>query len=99
MRKTQKSIKSISKYLPILIILLSITIMVGSTFAYFTDRKEDTSNLTFSKVELSSETTLGVDGAIHDVIPGSKLIDGEVAFSKAIDSEAIYVRAKVCRVN
>jgi len=83
------------KYLPVLLILLSITIMIGSTFAYFTDRKDGTSDLTFSKVELSSETTVGIDGKLRDVIPGSKLVDGAVAFSKSIDSEAIYVRAKI----
>lgn len=95
MGKKSNNIIKITRYLPVLIILLSITVIVGSTFAYFTDRKEDTSNLTFSKVELSSETTTGVNGTIRDVIPGTKLVDGALEFSKAIDSEAIYVRAKI----
>ena len=93
--KKGKSKVSTIKYLPVLLILLSITIMVGSTFAYFTDRKDTSSDLTFSKVELSSDTTLGIDGVLFDVIPGSRIVDGAVAFSKAIDSEAIYVRAKI----
>lgn len=93
--KKGKSKISITKYLPVLIILLSITIIVGSTFAYFTDKKDANSDLRFSKVELSSETMVGVNGELRDVIPGSKLVDGAVEFSKAIDSEAIYVRAKI----
>ena len=42
------------------------------------------SDLTFSKVELSSETTVGIDGKLRDVIPGTKLVDGAVSFSKSI---------------
>lgn len=93
-KKQSSTFKSV-KYLPVVIILLALTIIVSSTLAYFTDRVQDDSILTFSKVELSAGTTLGVDGILNDVIPGSKLVDGAVSFSKEIDSEAIYVRAKV----
>lgn len=86
---------AITKYLPIFIILLSISIILGSTFAYFTDKVEKESLLTFSKVELSSETTTGINGVIQDAIPGTKIVDGALKFSKSIDSEAIYVRAKI----
>lgn len=86
---------NITKYLPIFIILLAVTIVVGTTFAYFTDREDESENLTFSKVELSAETNPGVGGVIRDAIPGTQLVDGRIEFSKAIDSEPIYVRAKV----
>lgn len=96
MRKEKASgLSNIIKYLPVLIILLSITIIIGSTFAYFTDSKETSSNLTFSKVELSNETSTGVNGKIMDAIPGSPLVNGVIEFSKSIDSENIYVRAKL----
>lgn len=94
-KKNKEFLFKVSKYLPMLIILIAVTIMVGSTFAYFTDKKDAESDLTFSKVELGSETTTGINGELRDVIPGSKLIDGPVSFSKSIDSEAIYVRAKI----
>lgn len=83
------------KYLPILIILLSISIMIGSTFAYFTDTKGEEGSLTFSKVELSNETTIGINGVLKDVLPGTPITNGPLSFSKSIDSEPIYVRAKV----
>lgn len=95
MRKSKLKVSNISKYLPIFIIFLSLTIIVGSTFAYFTDKQDKISDLTFSKVQLSDETNVGVNGTIRDAIPGSKLIDGAIEFSKSIDSEPIYVRAKV----
>lgn len=75
-----------TKYLPVFIILLSITIIIGSSFAYFIDRKEKESGLTFSKVELSSETNIGINGKISDVIPGSPITNGALSFSKSIDS-------------
>lgn len=93
MRKRSNS--KIVKYLPVFIILISLTIILGSTFAYFTDRVEKDSSLTFSKVELSDETNVGISGVIKDAIPGSKLIDGAIEFSKSIDSEPIFVRAKI----
>jgi len=83
------------KYLPILIILLSISIMIGSTFAYFTDTKDEEGSLTFSKVELSNETTIGINGVLKDVLPGTPITNGPLSFSKSIDSEPIYVRVKV----
>lgn len=93
--KSKKIQKGFIKYLPVLIILLSITIMAGSTFAYFNNRQDKTGTLTFSKVELSSETSAGVNGQIRDVIPGTKLVDGDLSFAKAVDSQAMYVRAKI----
>lgn len=92
----KKNVYSVfSKYLPVLIILLSVTIILGSTFAYFTDKVEREASLTLSKVELSSETTTGINGEVRDVIPGTPLTNGALKFSKSIDSEAIYVRAKI----
>lgn len=96
MKKTRKfNVYNFSKYLPVAIILLSLSIIIGSTFAYFTDNKQAESTLVFSKVELSSESTTGINGTLQDVIPGALLIDSPVTFSKAIDSEPMYVRVKV----
>jgi len=82
-------------YLPIFIMLLSITIMIGSTFAYFTDNTDEESTLSFSKVELSHETNVGINGQLRDALPGSPIISSAVKFSKSIDSGSIYVRAKL----
>jgi len=96
MEKTKRlSISRGVKYLPVLIILLSLSIIIGSTFAYFTDTKDEESSLTFAKVELSNETSVGINGSLKDVIPGTPLISSPVQFSKGIDSEPIYVRAKL----
>lgn len=86
---------NVSKYLPVFIILLSLTIILGSTFAYFTDKIESDSSLNFSKVELSDESNVGINGTIMDVMPGQVLVDTPITFSKSIDSEDIYVRAKL----
>jgi len=94
MRGKKFSIK-LGKYIPVLLILLSITLMIASTLAYFSDKVDSESSLTFGKVELSNETMVGVDGVLFDVLPGMKIIDGEVAFSKSIDSNDILVRAKL----
>lgn len=75
--------------------MVSITIIIGSTFAYFTDKVDKQSDLVFSKVELSDETTVGIDGEIRYALLGDALIDSPLQFSKSIDSEAIYVRVKL----
>lgn len=93
MRK--KKTNKLLKYLPVLIILLSVTIMVGSTFAFFNDKTDKSSNLNFDKIELSEETSVGIKGEILDLIPGSTIVDYPISFSKAIDSKPIYVRAKL----
>lgn len=95
MRKNKNTLSKFSKYLPVFIILLSISIIIGSTFAYFTDKTNKESLITFSKVELSSETTTGINGELKDVIPGTPITNGRLSFSKSIDSEPIYVRAKI----
>lgn len=93
--KLKNSKIQITKYLPVFIILIAVTILIGSTLAYFTDREDEEETLTFGKVELSSATNPGVSGVIHDAIPGTELVDGKIEFSKSIDSAPIYVRAKV----
>lgn len=95
MKKPRSVITKISKYLPVFIILFSLTIIIGSTFAYFTDKNDKSTELIFSKVELSDETNVGINGVIRDVIPGAELVDGSIKFSKSIDSTPIYVRAKL----
>lgn len=84
-----------NKYLPVCIILCLCTIIIVSTFTLFTHTDNKGSNIKLSKVELSSETTIGVNGLLEDVLPGMPLIDGQIAFSKAPDSEPLYVRAKL----
>lgn len=93
--KIKKSKFEITKYLPVFIILIALTILIGSTLAYFTDREDEEETLTFGKVELSNATNPGVSGVIRDAIPGSELVKGKIEFSKSIDSAPIYVRAKI----
>jgi len=96
MKKTRKfNIHNLSKYVPVAVILLAVSIIIGSTFAYFTDSKQDEGALIFSKIELSNESTTGINGTLQDVIPGTPLIDSPITFSKSIDSEPMYVRVKM----
>lgn len=95
MEKAGKKKNSTTKYLQILIILLSITLILGGSFAWFADNGDSEGVINFSKVELSEETTVGVNGKINNVMPGSPLISSPVSFSMSKDSEDLYVRAKL----
>lgn len=94
-KTASKVFRNIITYLPVAIILLSITFMIASTLAYFSDQENRDSNLSFGKVQLSEETNVGVSGTIYDAIPGTKLIDGAISFSKSTESQPIFVRAKI----
>ena len=50
--KQNSIVSKFARYLPVFVILLAVTIIVGSTFAYFTDRIDEESVITFSKVVL-----------------------------------------------
>lgn len=95
LKPTSKFVRNVLTYFPVFLILLSITFMIGSTLAYFSDQENRDGSLSFGKVELSAETNVGVSGTIRDAIPGTKLIDGAISFSKSTDSQPIYVRAKI----
>lgn len=95
--KIQRVKKKTNKmaYLPILIIMLSLTIITASSFAFFTDRGGDTGTVSFGKVELSDGTNASITKTLYDVLPGDAIIDETLSFSKSVDSEPIYVRAKL----
>ena len=93
--KTAKPRSRWARYLPVLIILLSLTVITGSTFAFFADRNTDDADITFGKVELSDGTNVGQTKIITDAIPGTPIMDETLAFAKAVDSQPIYVRAKL----
>ena len=82
-------------YIPILVILLSLTIITASTFAFFADRNTDTGSVTFNKVALSDGTHFGVTRTLSDALPGTAIIDDTLSFAKAVDSADIFVRAKL----
>lgn len=93
-RNAKKS-RTWAKYLPIFIILLSLTVITGSTFAFFADRNIDNADITFGKVELSDGTNVGQTKVITDALPGTPIMDEVLAFAKATESQPIYVRAKL----
>lgn len=87
--------KGLTVYIPILVILLSLTIITASTFAFFADRNTDTGNITFNKVALSEGTYYGITRTLNDALPGTAIINDTLSFAKAVESANIFVRAKL----
>lgn len=84
-----------STVLAIALILISLTIIISSTFAYFMYTIRDTSDISFGAVQLSDETEVGISGKLTDILPGTVIINNPIQFSRAASSEPFYVRAKV----
>lgn len=88
---------SFAKYIPVLIIMLSLSIIVSSTFAFFTNTIAPTNDATvnFGKVELTSDMAQQVTGSFMDAVPGDTIIDNAIEFSLTENSKPAYVRAKI----
>lgn len=94
--KRRKSRKGMSILIVCLaIVLIGSAALIGAMIAHRDDGDDGDKLLTFNKVELSSGSIRGVNGKLQDVTPGNKIVNGVVSCSKASESEAIYVRAKV----
>ncbi len=89
----QKSKKS-TVILSAIMIILSVCLILGVTLAYFTDTRRSESAVNFGKIEISVDEPFSEEVTLKDVLPGDKLTDA-IKFSKAVDSEPMYIRAKV----
>ncbi len=78
----------------VILIFISILLITVVTFAYFTDSQKQNSSINFGKIELEVDEPFSSSIELKDVIPGDKILD-KVAFSKTVDSESMYVRAKL----
>ena len=83
-----------SLILPVVLIILSIGLILGTTLAYFTDTRSSQSPVNFGKIEISVDDAFTSTIPLNDALPGDKITD-KISFSKAVDSEDMYVRAKV----
>ena len=83
-----------SVILPVALIVMSICLILGTTLAYFTDTRGTSTPVNFGKIEISVDEPFSSTVSIKDAIPGTKITD-KVAFKKAVDSEDMYIRAKV----
>ena len=83
-----------SVILPVVLIVMSVCLILGTTIAYFTDTRGTSTPVNFGKIEISVDEPFSSTVSIKDAIPGTKITD-KVAFKKAVDSEDMYVRAKV----
>ena len=82
-------------YISFFIILIAVSILTVSTFAYFSSQTNSHSNMTFGIIRLSDDTQVGFKGSIRDALPGTRLINETVKFKKADESQPIYVRVKL----
>ena len=89
MLKTKKSI-----ILPLVLGILSVCVIIGTTLAYFTDLRGAKNPINFGKIQISVDDSFSETVAIKDALPGEEVV-GKVAFSKALDSESMYVRTKI----
>ena len=89
----QKSKKS-TVILSAIMIILSVCLILGVTLAYFTDTRRSESAVNFGKIEISVDEPFSEEVTLKDVLPGDKLTDA-IKFSKVVDSEPMYIRAKV----
>ena len=83
-----------SVILPVVLIILSLGIIIGTTLAYFTDTRSSQSPVNFGKIEISVDDAFTESISLTDALPGDKITD-KISFSKAVDSEPMYVRAKI----
>ena len=82
-----------SVILPVVLIVLSICVILGTTLAYFTDTRDTTNPVNFGKIEISVNEPFEETIPIKNALPGDKIVD-KISFTKAIDSEDMYVRVK-----
>ena len=93
MNKTKSGNKT--TLLSVALIIVSLIVIVATTLAYFTDRLSKDSSIQFGKITLVGGQRM-VSGAVNmtDKLPGDKITD-TISFSKAVDSESMYVRVKL----
>ena len=68
--------------------------ILGTTLAYFTDTRSTNTPVNFGKIEISVNEPFETTIPLKDALPGDKIVD-KISFTKATDSEDMYVRAKV----
>ena len=90
MQKTKRN----TALLSCLLIVLSLGLIISATFAYFTDSRNARDPISFGKIEISEEEPIIKEVSLSDALPGDS-ITSAVSFSKAVDSEAMYVRVKI----
>jgi len=91
MNKVKRSNKT--TILSVALICVSVLIILASTLAFFTDRRETTNNVSFGKIEINVDERQMQAIALDDALPGDKITD-KISFSKSETSESMNVRAK-----
>ena len=81
--------------LSMVLVVLAVCIMVGSTFAYLLYNKSVSAPVNFAKIQINAGEAFEADfgNVLTDTVPGDKICD-RISFSKASDSENMYVRVK-----
>ena len=85
--------KKRSVLLPVVLIVLSVCLILGTTLAYFTDTRSTNTPVNFGKIEISVNEPFETTIPLKDALPGDKIVD-KISFTKATDSEDMYVRVK-----
>ena len=93
MNKTKSRNKT--TLLSVALIIVSLIIIVATTLAYFTDRLSNNNTMQFGKISIvEGKGFVSGSTSLKDKLPGDKITD-TISFSKAVDSQPMYVRAKV----
>ena len=85
--------KKRSVLLPVVLIVLSVCLILGTTLAYFTDTRSTNTPVNFGKIEISVNEPFETTIPLKDALPGDKIVD-KISFTKATDSEDMYIRVK-----
>ena len=87
--------RSKSTVLSVALIIVSLIVIVATTLAYFTDRVSKESTMQFGKISIAEgKGFVSGSTSLKDKLPGDKITD-TISFSKSVDSQPMYVRAKV----
>ena len=88
------SVKRRSYTISFILILLSIILIFGITFALLRDNQSHFNAVNLGKVEIDDNGTFKTDVNIKDALPGDVILRN-LSFSKGLDSGDMYVRARI----
>lgn len=96
MKGKLRNSKDLNKtYISLFIIMLALSIVAISTFAYFIAHRGNDTAITFGTISLSDDTQVGLTSVLYDVVPGNNIVDSTLCFSKTTQSQPFYIRTKI----
>jgi predicted ribosomally synthesized peptide with SipW-like signal peptide len=97
MRKLSNKSNVKNNRLGIMLLVFSLLLIGGSTFAFFTYRLNGTNTINFGKIQISSDsdkTHIVLKQPLNSLVPGDNLLDSPIHFKVDKDSQELYVRVR-----